>query len=250
MCKRGQASKRDMRDQWTEKTIAEVRIPDTAPEQSTFKSGPHNPWGQRANPPPPNMLDTHIHYNPEVRPGEADYHKKVTVPGAGGQYYKWPNYNELVHKPDGTYRPGYVCHMRGCVKYSPEKLHHVAALIRGMSIDEALKQLEFRTLKGARVVSEVLEEAREMALKEHNFEHASNMWVAESFANQAFSIKGIRRHARMRMGKISYRYANYFVKLEEGRPPKHYYEWKAQKTPHEMLQDYLTEHRNKRIYWD
>lgn len=239
-----------MRNPWNEKVIPDLRIPMTASELPSYKSGPHNPWGQRTNPPPPNMIEAPIHYNPDVRPGEAEYHNEVSVPGAGGKRYKWPNYNERIHKPDGTYRPAYVCHMRGCVKYSPEKMGHVAALIRGMTVDEALKQLEFQQLKGSRIVTEVLEDAREMALRDHNFEHASNMWVAESFANQALTIKGMRRHARMRIGTIQYRYANYYVKLEEGRPPKNYYDWKAQKTPHEMLQDYITEHRNKRIYWD
>ena len=39
-------------------------------------------------------------------------------------------------------------------------------------------------LQGAGIVKEVLEEAREIAMKEHNFEFATNMWVAESFTNQ------------------------------------------------------------------
>ena len=219
-----------------------------------MRTGPHNPWNQRTNPPPPSSSDgiteTPIHYNPEARPGEADYHIKKSAPGTGNKLYKWPNYNERVHKPDGTYRPGYVCHMRGCVKYSPEKLWYIAVLIRGMTVDEALKQLEFIPLKGARIVSAVVEEARDMAINEHNFEHASNMWVAESFTNQAMIIKGMRRHARLRMGTVKYRYANYYVKLEEGKPPKHYYEWKAKKTPREWLQEYITEHRNKRIFYD
>ena len=239
-----------MRNPWTSKSVPECRLPVTVPDQPLFRSGPHSPWNQRTIPPPPNMLEAPTHYNPEVREGEAEYHNEVTMPGSGDKKYKWPNYNERIHKPDGTYRPAYVCHMRGCVKYSPEKTSHVASLIRGMTIDEALKQLEFQKLKGSRIVTEVLEEAREMAINEHNFEHASNMWVAESFANQALIIKGMRRHARMRMGTIKYRYANYYVKLEEGKPPKNYYEWKAKKTPHEMLQDYITEHRNKRIYFD
>ena len=239
-----------MRNPWTEKSVPEVRIPFNFPDQAVFNSGPHNPWKQKTNPPPPNTLEIPIHYNPEVRPGEESYHKEVTVPGSGNKKYKWPTYNEHVFKPDGTYRPAYVCHMRGCVKYSPEKMWHVACLIRGMTVDEALKQLEFQQLKGARIVSEVVQEARELAIRDHNFEHASNMWIAESFANQAMTIKGMRRHARMRIGTIDYRYANYYVKLEEGRPPKNYYEWRAKKSPHELLQDYLIEHRNKRIYFD
>ena len=39
-------------------------------------------------------------------------------------------------------------------------------------------------LQGSGIVKEVLEEAREIAMKEHNFEFATNMWVAESFTNQ------------------------------------------------------------------
>ena len=234
----------------TSRTIPDIRIPDSVPSQPVFKSGPHNLWGQRNNPPPPETLDVPVHYNPEVRPGDEPYHQRVSLSGTGNKVYKWTNYNEYVHKPDGTYRPGYVCHMRGCVKYSPEKMSYIASLIRGMSIDEALTQLEFQKLKGSRIVSEVLEEARELALRTHNFEHATNMWVAESFANQSMIIQGMRRHARMRVGVVRYRYSNYFVKLEEGRPPKNYYEWKAKKSSHEMLQDYITEHRNKRIYFD
>ena len=248
--RKGKASRKWMRDPWTNKCIPELRIPDTLPESSLFKPAPHNPWSQRTTPPPPNALETPIHYRSDVRPGEEKYHKEVTMPGSGDRTYKWPNYNERIHKPDGTYRPGYVCHMRGCVKYSPEKLWYLSTLIAGMSIDEALKQLAFNQFKGARVISEVLEEAREIALNEHNFEHASNMWVAESFANQAFIHKGYRRHARMRIGMIKYRFSNYYVKLEEGKPPKDYYEYKKKRSPHEMLQDYITEHRNKRIFFD
>jgi len=244
------ASRKWMRDPWTTKAIPDLRIPVTTPETSLFKPTPHNPWSQRTIPPPPNALETSIHYNPDMRPGEETYHKEVTMPGTGDKKYKWPTYNERIHRPDGTYRPGYVCHMRGCVKYSPEKMWYIASFVAGMSIDEALKQLEFKNLKGARIVSEVIEEARELALNEHNFEHASNMWIAESFANQAMVHKGIKRHARMRVGFIKYRYSNYYVKLEEGKPPKNYYEWKATKSPHEMLQDYITEHRNKRIFFD
>ena len=33
-------------------------------------------------------------------------------------------------------------------------------------------------------MKEVLEEARQIAMKDHNFEFATNMWVAESFTNQ------------------------------------------------------------------
>ena len=38
------------------------------------------------------------------------------------------------------------------IKYSPFKMWYVASMIRGMSIDEALKQLSFVNNKGAPII--------------------------------------------------------------------------------------------------
>merc|ERR1712111_331212 len=100
---------------------------------------------------------------------------------------------------------------------------HIANFIRGLSVDEALKQLDFVNKKGAFVAAEVIREAQEMAVKEHNVEFRSNLWVAESFARKGLIMKGVRRHAKMRYGIIRYRYLNYHVRLEEGPPPKDYW---------------------------
>lgn len=54
---------------------------------------------------------------------------------------------------------------------------YIASLIRGMPVDEAIKQLKFVLKKGAKDVREVLEEAKDLAVKEHNVEFPSNMWV-------------------------------------------------------------------------
>lgn len=56
---------------------------------------------------------------------------------------------------------------------------YVSSLIRGMSVDEAIKQLKFVQKKGAIHVREVLLEAKEIAMKEHNVEFPSNMWVGK-----------------------------------------------------------------------
>lgn len=56
---------------------------------------------------------------------------------------------------------------------------YVACLIRGMPVDEAIKQLKFVLKKGAKDVREVLEEAKVMAAKENNVEFPSNMWVGK-----------------------------------------------------------------------
>lgn len=56
---------------------------------------------------------------------------------------------------------------------------YIAVLVRGMTVDEAIKQLKFISKKGARDVRETIEEARELAVKEHNVEFPSNLWVGE-----------------------------------------------------------------------
>lgn len=75
----------------------------------------------------------------------------------------------------------FVCHQRLNIRYSPWKMWYVACLIRGMSVDEAIKQLKFVQKKGAVHVREVLLEAKEIAAKEHHVEFPSNMWVGKYF---------------------------------------------------------------------
>ena len=88
------------------------------------------------------------------------------------------------------------------VKYTSKKMWHVANLVRGLSVDEALKQLDFINKKGAFIAAEVIREAQEMAVKDHCVEYRSNLWVAESFATKGMVMKGVRRHARMRMSMV------------------------------------------------
>merc|ERR1712176_1535525 len=49
------------------------------------------------------------------------------------------------------------------------------------------------------------------AVKEHCVEYRSNLWVAESFATKGMVMKGVRRHARMRMSMVRYEYMHYFT---------------------------------------
>ena len=56
---------------------------------------------------------------------------------------------------------------------------YIACLVRGMTVDEAIKQLKFVLMKGAKDVRETIEEARDLAVKEHNVEFASNLWVGK-----------------------------------------------------------------------
>lgn len=58
-------------------------------------------------------------------------------------------------------------------------MYYVASFVRGMSIDEAIKELSFVLKKGASAVKETLLEAQEMAVKEHNVEFKSNLWICK-----------------------------------------------------------------------
>ena len=112
-------------------------------------------------------------------------------------------------------------------------------------MDEAVKQLEFVPKKGAQIVKEVLLEAQEIAVRDHNFEFKSNMWIGESFATKGYVMKGIRKHARMRFGEIRYFHCHYFVRLVEGQPPKDYYGDK--RDGNQRLQEWVEGLRNRRI---
>ena len=64
--------------------------------------------------------------------------------------FKWPNYNERIHPPQpdvgeegSELDPAYVVHMRAMIKYSPWKMWYLAELIRGMTVDEAIKQMRY-----------------------------------------------------------------------------------------------------------
>lgn len=45
-------------------------------------------------------------------------------------------------------RPAFVCHYKEKIKYSPDKMWYIACLVRGMSVDQALIQLQYVGKKG------------------------------------------------------------------------------------------------------
>ncbi|XP_017143211.1 39S ribosomal protein L22, mitochondrial [Drosophila miranda] len=188
-----------------------------------------------------------------------NHHNLHTAAGSGGALCaswnkhnngprKWLVYNKTVHppqQPDEEPRKAYVCHMRSNIKYSPDKMWYIAAFVRGMSVDEALKQLNFVLKKGATDVKETILEAQEMAVQRHNVEYKSNLWVAESFVGKGRVFKGMRRHARGRFGQVEYKHCHYFVRLEEGQPPEHYYQ--EPQTPEQQYEHWLEQMRSRKV---
>lgn len=94
----------------------------------------------------------------------------------------WTENNKVIFEPqnaDEEKRPAFICHQKLNIKYSPKKMYYVASFVRGMSVDEAIKELSFVLKKGASAVKETLLEAQEMAVKEHNVEFKSNLWICK-----------------------------------------------------------------------
>ncbi|XP_077448080.1 large ribosomal subunit protein uL22m isoform X2 [Stigmatopora argus] len=119
---------------------------------------------------------------------------------------------------------------------------YLANMIRGMSIDEAVAQLEFNDKKGAKIMKEVLLEAQEMAVKNHNVEYKSNLYVAESNTGKGMYLKRIRYHGRGMFGIMDKVYCHYFVKLVEGPPPT-----KEEKTNIDRANEYVQGLKNRTI---
>ncbi|XP_077402824.1 large ribosomal subunit protein uL22m [Vanacampus margaritifer] len=134
----------------------------------------------------------------------------------------WERKNKIVYPPQlpgEPRRPAEIHHARRQIKYSKDKMWYLAKMIKGMSIDEAMAQLEFNDKKGAKIMKEVLLEAQEMAVKNHNVEYKSNLYVAESHTGKGMYLKRIRYHGRGMFGIMDKVNCHYFVKLVEGSPP-------------------------------
>ncbi|XP_053678296.1 39S ribosomal protein L22, mitochondrial [Anopheles nili] len=162
---------------------------------------------------------------------------------------RWLQYNKVIYPPQTAGeepRPAFICHQKTNIKYSPKKMWYVASFVRGMSVDEAVKQLSFIDKKGASFVKEAILEAVDMAVKRHNVEFRSNLWVAESLCGKGRVFKGIRRHARGRAGEVEYKHCHYFVRLEEGSPPANYYQ-PAPKTGEQQLDEWLMAMRKRKV---
>lgn len=56
---------------------------------------------------------------------------------------------------------------------------YVCRFVRGLTIDEALKQLNLVGRKGATIAIQAINEAAEMAVKEHNVEFKTNLWIGK-----------------------------------------------------------------------
>ncbi|OCT88277.1 hypothetical protein XELAEV_18016911mg [Xenopus laevis] len=138
----------------------------------------------------------------------------------------WEMKNRIVYPPQlpgEPRRPAEIYHCRKQIKYSKDKMWYLAKLIQGMSIDQAIAQLEFNDKKGAKIMKEVRD--------------------ADSFSNKGKYLKRIRYHGRGMFGIMDKVYCHYFVKLVEGPPPP-----KEEKvTGFQQAKEYVQQLRNRTI---
>lgn len=74
------------------------------------------------------------------------------------------------------------------IKYSPWKMWYIASMVRGLSVDEAVRQLGFVLKKGAVPVRDTILQAQQMAIQQHNVEFKSNLWVGKFHIHFALNI--------------------------------------------------------------
>ncbi|KAM9846753.1 large ribosomal subunit protein uL22m isoform 2-T2 [Aulostomus maculatus] len=161
------------------------------------------------------------------------------------EVHKWERKNRVVYPPqlpDEPRRPAEICHCRRTIKYSKDKMWYLAKMIRGMNIDEAIAQLEFNDKKGAKIMREVLLEAQEMAVRNHNVEYKSNLYVAESFSGKGKYLKRTRFHGRGLSSIMEKVFCHYFVKLVEGKPPE-----TEKRTSLDQAKEYVQSLKNRTI---
>ncbi len=99
-------------------------------------------------------------------------------------------------------------------RVSPQKCRLVADVIRGKTVDDALRALTFSPKKSARIVKKVLESA--VANAEHN--HGADideLKVATIYVDEATSMKRIRPRAKGRADRILKRTCHITIKVAD-----------------------------------
>ncbi|KAL4272736.1 hypothetical protein GQ457_13G012050 [Hibiscus cannabinus] len=87
------------------------------------------------------------------------------------------------------------------IKQSPKKVNLVAALVRGMRVEDALLQLQVTVKRAAKTVYQVIHSARANATHNHGLD-PDRLLVAEAFVGKGLFLKRVAYHAKGRSGII------------------------------------------------
>lgn len=100
------------------------------------------------------------------------------------------------------------------IRMSPRKVKVVLDLIRGKQVNEALAILKHTPRAAAPVVEKLLKSAMANAENNHNM-NVSNLFVAETYANQGPTLKRFRPRAQGRAYRIRKRTSHITMVLRE-----------------------------------
>ncbi|XP_022955020.1 uncharacterized protein LOC111457075 [Cucurbita moschata] len=85
------------------------------------------------------------------------------------------------------------------IKQSPKKVNLVAALVRGMRVEDALMQLQLTVKRASKTVYQVIHSAKANATHNHGLD-SDRLLVAEAFVGKGFFKKRISYHAKGKCG--------------------------------------------------
>ncbi|KAJ8632111.1 hypothetical protein MRB53_025447 [Persea americana] len=96
-------------------------------------------------------------------------------------------------------KPSKVQAVRKNIKQSPKKVNLVAALVRGMRVEDALLQLQVTVKRAAKTVYQVINSARANATHNHGLD-PDRLLVAEAFVGKGFFKKRVSYHGKGKSG--------------------------------------------------
>lgn len=87
------------------------------------------------------------------------------------------------------------------IKQSPKKVNLVAALVRGMRVEDALLQLQVTVKRAAKTVYQVIHSARANAVHNYGFD-PDRLLIAEAFLGKGLFKKRLSYHAKGKCGMM------------------------------------------------
>ncbi|OVA03232.1 Ribosomal protein L22/L17 [Macleaya cordata] len=96
-------------------------------------------------------------------------------------------------------KPSKVQAVLKAIKQSPKKVNLVAALVRGMLVEDALLQLQVTVKRSAKTVYQVIHSARANATHNHGLD-SDRLLIAEAFVGKGFFKKRVSYHAKGKSG--------------------------------------------------
>ncbi|XP_065854730.1 uncharacterized protein [Euphorbia lathyris] len=110
-----------------------------------------------------------------------------------------PLSSEKTEEQKAASKPSTVQAILKGIKQSPKKINLVAALVRGMRVEDALLQLHVTIKRASKTVYQVIHSARANAIHNHGLD-LNRLLVAEAFVGKGNFQKRVSYHSRGRAG--------------------------------------------------